>query len=96
MIDGTGTSTYTYDELDRLTESKDGHSNKTSYEYNLDNQPIKITYPNEKTVTRSYDKDGRLEKVTDWLSHTTKFAYDPDSNLTITTYPTETRNEDSY
>jgi RHS repeat-associated protein len=96
MTDGTGTTTYAYDQLDRLTEAENGHKEVVKYEYNLDNQPTKITYPNGKSVTRSYDKDGRLEKTTDWLEHTTKFTYDPDSDLTATVYPTSTGEEDTY
>lgn len=94
MTDGTGTTTYGYDQLDRLTESKDGHGDTAGYEYNLANEQTKITYPNGKTVERAYDKAGRLEKVTDWLEHTTKFAYDPDSNLTATAFPSGTGEED--
>jgi RHS repeat-associated protein len=96
MIDGTGTTKYTFDQLDRLTESENGHKEKIKNEYDLANDQIKITYPNEKAVTRAFDKDGRLEKITDWLSHTTKFSYDPDSDLTMTVFPSETKNEDKY
>ena len=96
ITDGTGTTTYGYDQLDRLTESKDGHGNVVKYEYNLGNQPTKITYPNGKNVTRTYDKAGRLESVSDWLTHTTKFGYDADSDLTTTTFPTATSNVDKY
>lgn len=96
IVDGTGTSSYAFDQLDRLTESKDGHGDKTGYEYDLANQQTKITYPNGKAVTQAYDKAGRLEKVTDWLEHTTKFAYNPDSNLVMTTFPTGTNNVDKY
>ncbi len=96
MIDGTGTTTYTYDQLDRLTESENGHKEKIKYEYNLANETTKITYPNGKTITREYDKDGRFEKVTDWLSHATKFSYDPDSDLATTVFPSETKDEDKY
>jgi RHS repeat-associated protein len=96
MTDGSGETSYTYDQLDRLTESKDGHGDVAKYEYDLANELTKITYPNGKAVTRGYDKTGRLEKVTDWLEHTTKFAYDPDFNLTRTTFPTGTSNVDKY
>jgi RHS repeat-associated protein len=96
MIDGTGTTKYTYDTLDRLTESENGHKEKLKYEYDLANEPTKITYPNGKAVTRAYDKDGRLEKVTDWSSNATKFSYDPDSDLVATTFPTATGTEDKY
>lgn len=96
MTDGTGETTNTYDQLDRLTETRNGHGETTGYEYDLANQLVKITYPNGKTVTRAYDKAGRLEKVSDWLEHTTKFAYDADSDLSSITFPTGTSNEDKY
>ena len=96
MTDGSGTTKYTYDELERLTEAESGHKEIIKYEYDLASEQIKITYPNGKAVTRSYDKDGRLEKVIDWLEHSTKFSYDPDSDLTASIFPTETKDEDKY
>ncbi len=96
MVDGTGTTSYTYDRLDRLTEVEDGYKESVKYEYNLNNATTKITYPNGKAVTRTYDKDDRLETIKDWLEHTTKFAYSPDSELQTTTYPTGTGDTDSY
>ena len=96
MIDGTGTTTNTYDQLDRLTESENGHKETVKYEYDLGNDQTKITYPGGKEVTRAFDKDGRLEKVTDWLKHETKFTYDPDSDLSKSIFPSETKNEDKY
>jgi RHS repeat-associated protein len=96
MNDGTGETVYAYDQLDRMIESKDGHGNVVKYEYNLANEPTKITYPNGKAVTRAYDKDARLESVTDWNEHTTSFAYDPDSDLKTITYPTGTSDVDSF
>lgn len=96
MKDGSGTTQYTYDQLDRLAEAENGHKEVTKYEYNLANAPTKITYPNGKAVTRAYDKDNRLEKVTDWSSHATSFSYDANSNLKATTFPSETKNEDLY
>jgi RHS repeat-associated protein len=96
IADGSGATSYTYDQLDRLAESKDGHGNTTKYEYDLANQLTKITYPNGKAVARAFDKAGRLEKVTDWLEHATKFAYAADSELVTTTFPTGTSNVDKY
>ena len=92
MEDATGTSTYTYDQLDRLTESEDGHNDLVKYEYDLASQQTKITYPNGKAVNREYDSAGRLKGVADWAEHTTKFAYDQDSDLKAITYPS---NEDA-
>jgi RHS repeat-associated protein len=96
MTDGTGTTKYTYDQLDRQTESEDGHKEIVKYEYDLANDQTKITYPNKKTVTRAFDKDGRLEKLTDWLTHATKFTYNEDSDLKIVAFPSETKDEDTY
>ncbi len=96
MIDGTGTTTYTYDQLDRLTESENGHKETVKYEYDLANDQTKITYPGGKEVSHAFDKDRRLEKVTDWLKHETKFTYDPDSDLSKSVFPSETKDEDKY
>jgi RHS repeat-associated protein len=96
MIDGTGTTSYEYDQLDRLTQTKDGHGDTTGYEYDLANDQAKITCPNGKAVTRAYDNAGRLKSVTDWAEHSTKFRYNADSNLAATTFPTGTSDEDTH
>lgn len=96
MTDGTGETINIYDQLDRLTESQNGHAEKVKYEYDLANEQTKVTYPNTKAITRAFDKDGRLESITDWLSSTTKLTYDANSNLTATTFPSATGDEDKY
>jgi RHS repeat-associated protein len=80
MADGTGTTTYTYDWLGRLTASTNGAGQATSYAYDLAGHLTTLTYPNTKAVTRSYDDAGRLHTVTDWLGHTTTLTPDLDSN----------------
>jgi RHS repeat-associated protein len=96
MTDGTGTTTYSYDALHRLTSTKDGAGHTISYGYDLANNETSITYPNGKTVTRTFDPANRLTSITDWLSDKTSFAYDPDSNLLATTFPSTTAGADSY
>jgi RHS repeat-associated protein len=96
MVDSTGETIDKYDEIDRLTESKDAHGNVVKYEYNLNNQPTEITYPNTKKITREYDKARRLKEVKDWLANTTKFTYNPDSQPATTVFPTGTKNKDEY
>ncbi|HEY4451789.1 MAG TPA: RHS repeat-associated core domain-containing protein [Solirubrobacteraceae bacterium] len=96
MTDGTGTTTYEYDQLDRLTGTKDGHGNTTAYQYDLANQQTSITYPNGKAVTQGYDNAGRLAKSTDWLGHVTTWGYNADARLKSVLYPTGTTNEDVY
>jgi RHS repeat-associated protein len=94
--DATGTTTNTYDELDRLTESKNGNAEVVKYEYNLGNQAIKITYPNAKSITQGFDLAGRLGKVTDWLGNETKFSYNRNSMPKTTTFPATSTNKDEY
>lgn len=96
MTDETGTTENTWDKLDRLTAYKDGAGKTVKYEYNLNDQPTKIEYPNAKTITRAYDKAGRLESVTDWNSKITSFKYNADSQPTATVFPAGTENEDTY
>jgi RHS repeat-associated protein len=95
MTDGTGETTDTFDQLDRLTESEDGHGDTVKYEYNLANEAVKITYPSGKAITRTYDNDARLKSVEDWLEHTTSFAYNQDSELNKITFPTATGDADT-
>jgi RHS repeat-associated protein len=94
MTDGTGKTSYTYDLLDRLVQSVDGHGDTTGYEYDLNDKQTKLTYPGGNLLTRTYDNTGRLQSVADWLKNTTTFAYNPNSDLTTTTFPKGTGEQD--
>jgi RHS repeat-associated protein len=94
MTDGTGTTTKEYDQLDRLTEIKNGAKEVVKYKYDLGNQQTEITYPNGKTVKRTFDKAGRMEKVADWLGWESTFTYNRDSQVKSSSFPGET--SDSY
>ena len=96
MSDGTGTSSYRYDSLHRLTSTTDGAGNTIGYSYDLADNQTSITYPNGQTVTRTLDQANRLASVTDWQNNKTSFAYDHDSNPVSTTFPTASGNVDSY
>jgi RHS repeat-associated protein len=95
MVDGTGTTSYHYDGLDRLTSTTNGDGQTISYGYDDDNDITSIEYPNSETVTRTFYDDDTLHTVEDWLGNTTTFAYDPDSNLTTTTFPSGTSDVDT-
>jgi RHS repeat-associated protein len=82
MTDGTGTWSWHWDSLHRLTSVTEGENGTVSYAYDLRGLPTEITYPSEKTVTRDYDAAGRLVSTRDWHKHATFFNYDSDSNLT--------------
>lgn len=96
MTDGTGTSTREYDQLDRLTEAKNGAKEVVKYKYDIGNEQTEITYPNGETIKHAYDKAGRLEKVTDWLGKETTFGYNRDSRVKAMTFPTTNSNVDEY
>jgi RHS repeat-associated protein len=88
MTDGTGTSSWSYDSLHRITSTKTGAGATVTYAYDLKGQLTKITYPGgTHAVTRIYDAAGRMTSVTDWLGNKTTFAYDLDGNLVTETLP---------
>lgn len=91
MVDGSGTSSYAYDSLRRLTRHTNGAGATVSYGYSLTDEVTSITYPGSgRVVTRTYDAARRMTSVTDWLAKTTTFAYDANSNLTTQLYPNAT------
>jgi RHS repeat-associated protein len=100
MTDGTGTTTYAYDVLDRLERAEDKRSEVLTevvkYGYDLASELTKLTYPNGKEVERGYDKAGRLTSVKDWLGNMTSFTYNEDSAPTSTIFPASTGEEDKY
>lgn len=87
MVDGTGTTSYSYDSLDRVQNVTNGAGSAIAYAYDLANNITAITYPGGHTVSRAFDADGRLSALTDWKTNTTTFGYDPNSNLLSTTFP---------
>src|SRR5256885_2172817 len=82
MTDGSGTSTYQYDSLHRITQSINGAGQAVGYGYDLKGQLTSITYPGNKLVRRTYDDAGRLTAVVDWLNSFTQFWPDADGNVT--------------
>ena len=82
MKDGTGTSTYTYDDLGRLSSQANGADATVRYGYDSAGEITALTYPNGKTVTQAYNGAGNLVKITDWLSKSFTFRYDHDGNVT--------------
>jgi RHS repeat-associated protein len=96
LSDGTGTTTYGYDSLGRLTGQIDGGGNFVGYGYDLAGRIVNLTYPSGQTVARSYDPAGRLTAVADWNGNTTRYSYDADGNVTTQTRPNSTAATYSY
>ena len=76
MTDGTGTKTYEYDSLGRVTLVIDESGSIVDPEYDLAGNRTSLQYPNGHTVTMQYDGNGQMTGVTDWLGNTSQFQYD--------------------
>jgi len=91
MIDSTGTTTYSYDDLYRLTSVTFPGSRTVSYGYDDVGRRTSITYPGgSNQVTYGYDNANRLTSVTDWNSNATTYSYDDAGRMTTTTLPSGT------
>lgn len=71
MTDGSGSVTYNYDQLSRLTSEirhfsglSSSSSSTLSYSYNLGGELTSITDPDSKVVNYSYDLTGRMTGIT--------------------------------
>lgn len=90
MTDGTGTSSWSYDSLHRMTSNTNGAGLTVGYSYDLANNVATLSYPDGQVVTDSYDDAGQMTGVKDWFHRITSFGYDPDGNLTSQTNPNST------
>jgi RHS repeat-associated protein len=80
------TESRTYDELNRLTQTKDAQGNITGYTYNLFGNRVTLTDAQNHVTTLKYDDLGRLIEAVDPLietlvDKTETFVYDEAGNL---------------
>jgi RHS repeat-associated protein len=87
MTSGTGTWSWKWDSLGRLTSITEGGNGAVGYAYDLAGNLTGIAYPGGKTIGRAYDAAGNLSSITDWLGNTTTFGYDADSDLEQEAFP---------
>jgi RHS repeat-associated protein len=85
MTDGQGTQSYTYDGVDRLKTVTRGQD-VFSYDYDLNGNPTRRTYPDGTDTDYTYDADRRLATAVSG-GQTTSYAYDAAGNVTQTTLP---------
>jgi YVTN family beta-propeller protein/YD repeat-containing protein len=91
MTDGTGTTTYTYDADQRVTQVQSGSGAVVASTYDADSNVTCIVYPGSgntcssspsstnKVVDYTYDHDDRLATITDWLGDVLTYTYNHDS-----------------
>ncbi len=87
MVDSTGTTTYTFDALNRVLTATNPASQTITYEYNEVGNIASITYPGNLTVDYTYDDANRPLTVTDWASRVTSYVYDTNGRLGSFTLP---------
>ena len=82
-VDGTGTTTYTYDDAGNLSVASAPGGSRTTYSWDDENRNTRIALPDSSLVTMSYRFDGlRYEKQTG--TATERFIYDGQNYLVIT------------
>lgn len=105
ITDGIGVSSWEYDDLRRLTLSRDSAGHDVSYGYvlpdgtqNLRDPANTVTYGPAQVLKRAFDKAGRMTSVTDWLvpANTTSFNPDANSNVDKVTFPAASGLVDNY
>lgn len=85
MSDGTGSTSYSYDEMDRLLAVTSPGSKTVGYRYDLDGNRTKVIYPDSTAVTYAFDKGSQLASLLDWANRTTSYQYLPDGSLQAVT-----------
>ena len=87
MTDGTGTTTYTYNDRGQLTGTLHSDGTTVGYSYDDAGRQTTITYPGNHTLTRDYDAAGHLRTVTDWTGRTTTYTWNTDDTLATIALP---------
>ncbi len=85
-----------YDAAGRAIETTDASGLTTTYEYDLDGRPTKVTIGNSQTTTDQYDADGRRIEMTDPSGAVTRYVFDANGNVIETIYADGTTTESTY
>ncbi len=96
MIDTSGTSSYEYDKLGRITKVTNGSEKVVTYTYDTCDNLASIGYPDGTSVYYEYDLNGKLTKVTDKNGKITEYHYDELNRLSETIRPNDTKTSYTY
>jgi RHS repeat-associated protein len=90
MTDGTGATTYVYDESDRLLSVTSPGSTTVGFRYDRDGNRTKVIYPDATSVGYTFDRAERLASLTDWASRSVSYSYLADGAPETATFPNGT------
>jgi len=83
IVDPSGTTSNSFDALNRLTGHSDPNGYQVTYQYDAVGNLTQLTYPGNKRLSYNYDSLNRLVSVSiDWLSRTMTYQYDAANRLT--------------
>jgi RHS repeat-associated protein len=96
MSDGTGSSSYAYDEANRLTSTTTPGPKTVGYRYDLDGNRTKVIYPDLTAVTYTFNKASQLGSLLDWAGRSVAYTYWPDGLVKTVANPDATSTSYSY
>jgi RHS repeat-associated protein len=96
MTDGTGASSYLYDEANRLTSATTPGPKTIGYRYDLDGDRTKVIYPDLTAVSYTFNKGGQLASLQDWAGRSVGYTYWPDGLVKTATNPDATAASYAY
>lgn len=100
MVDPTGTTAWTYDNLDRIAQVTDPFGKAVGYGYDEESNRTAIEYdalnPGSRAAAYTFDDNGRLKTLTDWAGHTFTYTYDDAGNVTQLDYPNGCKEKRTY
>jgi RHS repeat-associated protein len=87
MTDGTGVTSYIYDEADRLIAVTSPGPKTVGYRYDRDGNRTKLIYPDATAVTYAFNKASQLASLSDWARRSVAYTYWPDGLVKTATNP---------
>jgi len=91
IADSLGTTTQSFDGLNRLLARTDSFGQTVGYGYDGSSNITAIQYPGSRGVSYGYDPVDRMTSVEDWLGNQTGFSYDAAGRLTGISHGNGTR-----
>ncbi len=96
MVDHLGTTTWTYDALNRVTNVTDPFNRHVGYTYDPVGNRTSLTYPDGRAVGYTYYQNNWLQTVTDPEGNLTDYRRDEVGQVTRATNPNSTISDLTY